>query len=93
MKRHWNIVVTGKVQGVYYRATTKAVADQLGIKGFVVNNPDGSVYMEAEGSLALLDSFKEWCEEGPERSEVASVSVEEAPMVGFLNFEVIKKIK
>ncbi|HNU41845.1 MAG TPA: acylphosphatase, partial [Cyclobacteriaceae bacterium] len=45
---HINILVTGTVQGVYYRASTKQKADELGIKGFVRNQPDGSVYIEAE---------------------------------------------
>jgi acylphosphatase len=47
--KHWNIKVTGKVQGVFFRASTKAVADQLGVKGFVKNLSDGSVYIEAAG--------------------------------------------
>ena len=48
MKR-LTIQVIGEVQGVFYRATSKAVADQLGVKGYVMNQPDGSVYIEAEG--------------------------------------------
>lgn len=91
--KHWNIVVTGKVQGVFYRASTKAVADQLGVKGFVMNQPDGTVYIEAEGDTFALDSFKEWCEEGPEKAEVTSVQIEEAPLRSFNNFEVLKKPK
>ncbi len=43
--KQWNIKVFGKVQGVHFRASTKAVADQLGVKGYVVNVPDGSVYL------------------------------------------------
>ena len=43
-----NIKITGKVQGVFFRASTKAVADQMGIKGLVKNEKDGSVYIEAE---------------------------------------------
>jgi acylphosphatase len=47
--KHINIKITGKVQGVFFRASTKAVADQIGVKGFVKNEKDGSVYVEAEG--------------------------------------------
>lgn len=92
--KHLNIKVTGKVQGVYFRATTKAVADQLGIKGFVLNQKDGSVYIEAEGDKFALDSLLEFCNEGPDRAEVEQVEVEESPdMKGFKNFEVLKRLK
>ncbi|TJZ60492.1 acylphosphatase [Sphingobacterium olei] len=90
---HWNIIITGKVQGVYFRATTKAVADQLGVKGFVMNQPDGKVYIEAEGDDFALESLVEFCREGPDRAEVEHVVCEESAVRGFTNFEVLKKIK
>ncbi|EEI91290.1 acylphosphatase [Sphingobacterium spiritivorum ATCC 33300] len=90
--KHWNISVRGKVQGVYFRLTTKAVADQLGVKGFVSNLPDGSVYIEAEGDDFALASLLEFCEEGPERAEVAEVSATDGEWKGFRNFEVLKKV-
>lgn len=89
--KHLDITITGKVQGVYYRATCKAVADQLGVKGFVMNQPDGSVYMEAEGESFALEALLEFCREGPDRAEVAAVSSIEGPVQGFKNFDVIKK--
>ncbi|MFD2598030.1 acylphosphatase [Sphingobacterium corticis] len=93
-KKQWNIKVMGKVQGVHFRASTKAVADQLGVKGFVVNQSDGSVYLEAIGDSFALDSIKEWCWEGPEHSAVDDVIVEEvAPTKIYTNFEVLKKNK
>lgn len=92
--KHWNIHISGKVQGVYFRLTAKAVADQLGLKGFAVNQPDGQVYIEAEGDSFALESFKDFCEEGPDRAEVDSVTVEEvSELKGFKNFEVIRRIK
>lgn len=92
--KHINIKVKGKVQGVYFRATTKAVADQLGAKGFVVNLNDGSVYIEAEGDSFTLDSLVEFCHEGPDRAEVESVDVEKTSDIkGFKNFEVLKRLK
>jgi len=91
--KHLNIQVSGLVQGVFYRATSKAVADQLGVKGFVMNQPDGSVYMEVEGDNFALDSFLEFCAEGSDRAEVAKVVTTEGPLQGFKNFEVLKKRK
>ncbi|MBE8722209.1 acylphosphatase [Sphingobacterium pedocola] len=89
--KHWNIMVTGKVQGVYFRATTKAVADQLGVKGFVLNQPDGKLYIEAEGDDFGLESLVDFCNEGPDRAEVEHVVYEESALKGFTNFEVLKK--
>lgn len=89
--KHINIVVSGKVQGVFFRASTKAVADQMGIKGFVKNEKDGSVYVEAEAEQFILDAFIDWCKEGPEKSKVENVVVTDGEFKNFRNFEVVKK--
>lgn len=89
--RHLDITVSGKVQGVYFRLTTKAVADQLGIKGIALNKPDGTVYIEAEGDRFALESFLEWCHEGPENAVVENVASAEGDMKNYRNFEVIRK--
>lgn len=89
--KHININVTGKVQGVFFRASTKAVADQMGVSGKVRNEKDGSVSIEAEANNAILDMFVEWCHEGPEKSKVESVEVTEAPLQNYTNFVVVKK--
>ncbi|QBQ42579.1 acylphosphatase [Sphingobacterium psychroaquaticum] len=91
--KHLDIVVTGKVQGVYFRATVKAVADQLGVKGFALNQPDGSVYIAAEGDDFALSSLLEFCDEGPERAEVENVTSTEGEIQGFKDFVVRKKLK
>ncbi len=89
--KHINIKVTGKVQGVFFRASTKAVADQMGIKGLVKNEKDGSVYIEAEGDETILTMFIEWCNEGPDKSLVENVAVEDGEVKNYRNFEVVKK--
>lgn len=86
--QHLDIVVTGKVQGVYYRASTKQKADELGVKGFVRNEPDGSVYIEAEASPETLKQFVEWCHHGPERAQVLHAEITEASLKNFVEFEV-----
>ena len=92
--KHLNITVKGKVQGVHFRASTKAVADQLGVKGYVMNQPDGSVYIEAEGDDFELDTFLDFCKEGPEGAEVTDVEIQELDLVGeFKNFVVLKRPK
>ena len=89
--KHIVIKVTGKVQGVSFRAVTKMVADQMGVRGVIRNEPDGSLYIEAEGDEVLLEVFLEWCQEGPDRAKVENVAVSPAPIKNYQNFEVIKK--
>ena len=91
--KQWNITVTGKVQGVHFRASTKAVADQLGVKGYVVNQTDGSVFLEAVGDHFGLESIKEWCWEGPDGAAVDEVKIVEVEPKTYHNFEVLKKLR
>ena len=90
-KVHLNIKLRGKVQGVTFRQTTKYVADQSGIKGFVRNEPDGSLYMEAEAEQWELDTFLEWCNDGPDRARVDSCEVIEGELKDFKDFVIVKK--
>ena len=73
-----HIVVTGTVQGVFFRASAKKEADSLGIHGWVRNAKDGSVEIHAEGSDPALDHFIEWCSRGPQTANVHEITVEEA---------------
>ncbi|MEZ2337014.1 acylphosphatase [Mucilaginibacter sp. RCC_168] len=91
MTRHLDITVKGKVQGVFYRKSTKAVADQLGVRGFVKNEPNGDVFIAAEADDTLLEMFMEWCHEGPEDAEVTSVESHEGELKNYRNFEVVKR--
>lgn len=89
--KHIDIRITGKVQGVSFRATTKAVADQMGIRGIIRNEKDGTLYMEAEGDDTLLEVFVEWCNEGPDRAKIENVEVTSGELKNYQNFEIIKK--
>jgi acylphosphatase len=91
MTKHLDINIKGKVQGVFFRAATKAVADQLGVKGLIKNMPDGSVYAEAEADESSLDMFLDWCNEGPEHSEVTSVESNEGQLKNYRNFDIVKR--
>lgn len=89
--KHLDIMISGKVQGVFFRATTKAVADQLGIKGIVRNLPDGKVFIEAEGDDFSLELFLEFCHKGSDRSVVEEVDIRESEMKNYVNFEAVKR--
>ncbi|MDD5146992.1 MAG: acylphosphatase [Candidatus Daviesbacteria bacterium] len=88
MKKHLNIKIYGIVQGIFFRATAKEKADQLGIKGFAKNQPDGSVLIEAEGKKKNLDEFVKWCHIGPPLARVEKVVVIEGKLKNFPQFTV-----
>ncbi|MBS1545250.1 MAG: acylphosphatase [Bacteroidetes bacterium] len=80
--------IQGKVQGVFFRASTQQQASALGLHGFTRNESDGSVYIEAEGPADSLEQFIKWCHQGPPRATVHRVEVSEQPSRGFHGFEV-----
>ena len=68
-----SIHITGKVQGVFYRQSTREKAVSLGLTGTVRNNPDGSVTVVASGDKELLDELVSWCRQGPPSARVNNV--------------------
>lgn len=88
MGRHVNIKVSGRVQGVYFRATARDVANALGLKGFVRNERDDSVYIEAEGDSVRIDQFLDWCRQGPPQAVVDNVEVTDGAVKGYKEFEI-----
>ena len=90
MRIHYDITIFGKVQGVFYRQSSLAIASQIGVKGFVRNEPNGNVYIEAEGNEEGLNEFLEWCRIGPELAKVKSVQFNEGPIKNFSSFEIRK---
>jgi len=71
-----HIIVTGVVQGVGFRYYTKQKADNIGVKGTVMNLRDGSVEIFAEAEKKKLDQFLIWCHSGPTSSTVQSLNYE-----------------
>lgn len=90
MMIHKNLIVKGKVQGVFFRASTKDVADRLGVTGFVENKADGSVYIEAEGEDSKLDEFLGWCHTGPSGAIVLKVEVASGELKNYDRFVIAR---
>jgi len=86
--KHISITVQGKVQGVFFRASTKKKADELGIKGSVRNNFDGSVSISAEGNEETLKQFVAWCKIGPSHARVDYFDIQDKPWQGFNDFSI-----
>ncbi len=80
------IKVIGKVQGVFFRASTKNTAENLRLTGWVINEPDGSVSIHAEGKKT--DELINWSKSGPEFARVDDLEVWEVPDEGFTTFEI-----
>lgn len=84
------IQVFGKVQGVWFRASTKKKADKLIISGTVRNMEDGSVLITAQGSDHELDQFTDWCKQGPEFAKVTNITTTEIELEKIDNFKIIR---
>lgn len=75
--RRVRAIVTGRVQGVSYRASTVVEARARGLTGWVQNLDDGSVELEAQGDDAQVAALVAWCRRGPAAARVTEVAVED----------------
>ena len=91
MLRTIKILVSGEVQGVFYRQKTKETATQLRINGYVMNLPDGSVEIIATGTTEQLDILAAWCHTGPPKANVTNMLVNELSLQQFDQF-VIRRL-
>ncbi len=88
MKR-MKLLISGKVQGVYYRKSMFDFVAKLPITGYVRNVPSGEVQAEIQGGMEDLNSVLAWCEQGPPMSEVTKVSTDFIEIVeGESKFEI-----
>ncbi|MBB6628387.1 acylphosphatase [Nocardioides sp. KIGAM211] len=83
-----DVRVTGRVQGVSFRMATQQEAAQLGVAGWVSNEPDGSVAGHFEGPQEAVDALVAWCGEGPAYASVDGVAVHPSAVGGHTAFEV-----
>ena len=81
-------LVSGRVQGVFFRDSTQEKAEALGLSGWVRNLPDGRVEAVFEGSEDRVAEMISWCEEGPPMASVEEVSTEQEEPEGLAGFEV-----
>jgi acylphosphatase len=84
----YRMQIRGMVQGVGFRWGAAREAWRTGVTGYVKNMSDGSVYIEAEGTRAQLETFSEWCRRGPGAGTVDSVEINESPTAGYSSFTI-----
>ena len=80
MTQRVRIVVTGRVQGVGYRAAAQNVAVELGVMGWVANRDDGTVELLAQGAAPKIAEFIAWCQQGPRLARVDAIEIDERPV-------------
>ena len=77
-----HLIVKGRVQGVFFRASARRKAEELRLTGWVRNNPDGTVEAVVEGNTDMVEKFVNWCREGPPNARVAAVDVTRSGATG-----------
>jgi acylphosphatase len=83
-----HVYISGKVQGVWFRASTKKIADELNLNGWVRNLPDGRVEAVFEGNPEAIERILEWCWKGPPGARVDKVEFTEEPVEGIIGFSI-----
>jgi acylphosphatase len=75
MKTNVHVLISGRVQGVWFRVNTKQKAEQLGLKGWVKNRDDGCVEAVFQGDENQVSKMIKWCYHGPPHAKVEKVDV------------------
>jgi len=89
MKLNVHVIISGRVQGVWFRANTKQKAEQLGLTGWVRNTSNGCVEAVFEGKERLIKEMIEWCNTGPSLAKVEKVEVKNQNLIeGFDGFSI-----
>ncbi|MEJ2169806.1 MAG: acylphosphatase [Desulfobacterales bacterium] len=84
-----HVIISGRVQGVFFRAETQRVAERFGVVGWVRNRPDGTVEAVFEGEQRAIDAVLGWCNEGPHLAAVDKVKVKWQDYTGrFKSFDI-----
>lgn len=86
-----HLLISGKVQGVFFRETARELAEELHITGWIKNTPDGKVEALVTGDEKGLNDFINFCKTGPERAVVDEVKISNQHKIDFKKFEVIRR--
>ena len=86
-----NLIVKGRVQGVFYRAFCVEIAKELGLSGWVTNRSDGNVEILAQGQKSVLEKFIEKAQKGPENARVSEIEVRYEALIKKLDGFAVKR--
>ncbi len=85
-----NLKIHGRVQGVFFRKSTREKALELSLEGTVCNCVDGTVEVNVQGIENALQEFVEWCHHGPSRANVTKVDIHESRLKNYTGFIILK---
>ena len=89
-RKRLHLVIEGRVQGVWFRGSTRRMARSLGVSGWVKNRVDGKVEAVLEGDAGAVRKLAEWCRQGPPGAHVTGVEEQEENWEGgFDSFEIL----
>lgn len=88
MKTSVHVLISGRVQGVWFRANTKEKAQELGLTGWVRNTSDGKVEAVFEGEEEIVKKMIAWCHHGPPMAEVEKIVVKKQQPIDFKEFSI-----
>ena len=88
MNKTIHLLIKGRVQGVFYRASAKEKALKAGLTGWVRNTNSGDVEILVTGTERDLNQFINWCKTGPSKANVEEVTVTDNPFISFETFEI-----
>lgn len=86
-----HLLIEGDVQGVFYRASAKKIADELGVKGWIKNTAEGNVEAVVSAGEEQLKQFKAWCRKGPAKAMVKRLEETEQEELSLVDFRIIRE--
>jgi len=86
----YHIIIKGRVQGVFYRASAKEMADKAGVKGWIRNTPEGDVEAVVTGTEEEVQQFIQWCKKGPSGAKVTDVIASRKDEILFVDFSIMR---
>jgi acylphosphatase len=86
-----HILISGRVQGVFFRESSRKLAEELHITGWIRNTPDEKVEALVTGEAGPVQRFVDWCRSGPEKARVEEIQVSGREETSFEKFEVIRR--
>ena len=89
LEKQYEIIVHGRVQGVGFRYAARNQARSLGLKGWVENQPDGSVRTLVQGPQGACNSYMQWCQSGTAYSWVERIDIKEKPTSALPHFRIL----
>jgi acylphosphatase len=91
MKKAVRLMISGTIQGIFFRMFCKENADKLGLKGYVRNLDDGDVELVLEGNSDEIEKMIEICKQGPPRARIRKIQIQEIKWQGdFKEFKILK---